>query len=113
MRSSLQLSLLQDGPREVQLLQSVLIGKVCQPFDHLPGSPLDPLQKQHICPVLVASDLDAVLQMEPHEGSVENDNHLPAPAGHPSSEAAQDSTGHLGCKHTLLTHGKFIIYQDP
>lgn len=86
MRSSLQLSLLQDGPREVQLLQSVLIGKVCQPFDHLPGSPLDPLQKQHICPVLEASDLDAILQMEPHEGSVENDNHLPAPAGHPSSD---------------------------
>ena len=40
--------------------------------------------------VLGAPDLEAVLQMGPHKGRVERDNHLPVPAGHPSHDGAQD-----------------------
>ena len=44
-------------------------------------------------------DLDTVLQMGPHEGRVEGDK---GPAGHPSSDGTQDTTGVLGCKCTWL-----------
>ena len=48
--------------------------------------------------MLAASDLDAVLQMESHEGRVEGDNQFPLPAGHSTFDAAQDVFGLLGCK---------------
>ena len=71
-----------------------------------------PRQKLHLFPVLGAPDLDAVLQMVPHEGRVERHNHLLRPAGHPS-DAAQDTFGLMGCKCTLLAHVKLFICQDP
>ena len=37
----------------------------------------------------------------------------PSPSCHPSVDAAQDTVGRLGYKHTLLAHMKFVIYQDP
>ena len=43
--------------------------------------------------------MDTVLQMGPHEGRVEGDK---GPAGHPSSDGTQDTTGVLGCKCTWL-----------
>ena len=46
--------------------------------DHSP--PLEPLQKLHIFPELLAPGLDTVLQLGPHEGRVEGDNPLPRPA---------------------------------
>jgi len=46
--------------------------------------------------------------MGPHKGRVGRDNHLPVPAGHPSSDTAQDPAGLPGCKHTLLAHVKFF-----
>ena len=42
----------------------------------------------------------------------EEDNHLPHPAGHPSFDAAQDTVGLLGYKHTLLAHVQLFLYQD-
>jgi len=40
---------------------------------------------------LEAPELDTVLQMEPHKSRVGRDNnHLPVPAGHPSSDGAQE-----------------------
>jgi len=42
--------------------------------------------------MLGAPDLDAILQMGPHESRIERDNHVP---GHPSSDAAQDTIGLL------------------
>jgi len=45
--------------------------------DHLHGPFLDALQQLHIFLVLDAPDLDAVLQVRPHEGRIEGDNHLP------------------------------------
>jgi len=60
-----------------------------------------------------APDLDAVLQMAPHEGWVEWDNPLPDPAGHPSADGAQDTIGLLSCKSTLLADLKSFIHQDP
>lgn len=59
---------------------------------------------------LTAPKLDTVLQLGLHEGRVEGDNHFP---DYPSFDAAQGIVGLQGCKHTLLAHVKFLIYQDP
>jgi len=38
---------------------------------------------------------------------------LASPCCHPSSDAAQDAVGLLGCKSTLLAHVQLFIHQDP
>ncbi|CAN0071273.1 unnamed protein product, partial [Bubo scandiacus] len=48
-----------------------------------------------------------------HESRVEGENHLPQPAGHASLDAAQDTAGFLGCKHTLSGHVELLIKQHP
>lgn len=47
------------------------------------------------------------------ESRVEGQNPLPRPAGHTPSDAAQDSTGFLGCKHTLPAHVEFFTNHHP
>ena len=78
---------------QAQLPQHVSRGEVLQPSDHLRGSPLNPLHQLHIFLVLWAAGLDAVLQIVSHEGTVEGDNTLPLPAGHPFFDAVQDTVG--------------------
>ena len=51
--------------------------------------------------------------LDPHEGKVERDNHFSLPAGHPSSDAYQDTVGLPGFKCTLLAHVEFFTYQNP
>ena len=63
--------------------------------------------------MLEAPDLNAVLQIGPHEDGVETVNHFPRSAGHPFSDVAKDTVGLLGCKHTLLAHINFFINKDP
>ena len=48
-----------------------------------------------------------------HRSRVEGPNHLPRPAGHTAFDAAQDTVGFPGCKHTLLTHVQFFIHNVP
>jgi len=57
--------------------------------------------------------LDKVLQMGPHNGRVEGNNHFPHPLATSSIYAAQDALGLLRCKHTLLAHVQLFIHQDP
>ena len=38
---------------------------------------------------------------------------LLAPRYHPSSDGTQKAIGLPGCRHTLLAHDQFFIYQDP
>jgi len=83
-----------------------------QPSDHLHCPPLDPLQHPDILLVLRASELDAVLEVGSHESRIEGQNHLPWPAGHSSLDTTQDTTGLLGCKHTLPAHVESFINQD-
>jgi len=90
---------------------SFFTGKVLQSSDNLHGSPLGPLQQLHISSVLEAPDLDAVLQMSPHEDGTEEDNHLPLPAGHPYFDTAQDTVGFPGYKNTLLVCVELFIHQ--
>jgi len=66
----------------------------------------------HIFLVLEATDLDAGLQMGPHESRAEGDNSLPSPCCHPSFNAAHNTVGLLGCKHTLLAYVQFFIHQN-
>jgi len=77
-----------------------------QPLDHLSGPPLDTLQKLHIFSVLGASDLDAVLQLEPHMERIEVN--LLHSAGH-SSDGTQSTIGLSGCKYTLRASVMFFI----
>ena len=48
-----------------------------------------------------------------HNSGVKGQNHLPRPAGHTSLDAAQDTVGFLGCKHTLPAHIELLIRQYP
>ena len=74
-------SLLQS--EQSQFPQPFFTGEVLQPSDHPCHPPLDLIQKFHILPVLGAPGLDTELQMGPHKGRAEGDNHLPLPAGCP------------------------------
>ena len=65
--------------------------------------PLDLILQLSILPVLVAPDLDTVLQMGLREDTVEEDNALPHIAAHHSSDAALQLT-FSGCKSTLVVH---------
>jgi len=38
---------------------------------------------------------------------------LMTPLYYPSSDGTQNTVGIPGCKHTLLAHDQFFIYQDP
>jgi len=97
------LSLLQA---EQGQLPQPFLGEVLQPSDRLCGPPLNPLQQLHVFLVLEAPGLNTALRVGPNEGRIERDNHLPRSAGSSFFDAAQDTVGLLGCKHTLLTHVK-------
>ena len=96
--------------KEAQIPQTFFIGVVLQPSDRLGGSPLDLLQQLYTPPVLETPDLDAVLQIGPHMGRVEGDNHLPHSTGHLSFDTAQSTADLLGCKSTLLALVQVFIH---
>jgi len=62
--------------------------------------------------MLGAAGQDTVLQMIPHKGGVDEDNHLSLSAGHPFFDAAQGTVGFLGCRHTLLALVQLSVHQD-
>ena len=99
--------------KQAQFSQSFLIGEVLQPSGHLSGLPLDTFQELCIFVLLGAPGLDAVLQRGPQKSQIEGDDHLPLPAGHPLFNAAQNTIGLLGLKHTLLAHFQLLVHQDP
>ena len=51
--------------------------------------------------------------MWPHQGRVEEKDHLPQPAGHALFNAQQDNTGLLGDGGTLMTHDQPVAHQSP
>ena len=93
---------------QAQLPQPVFIWEVFQSSDCLHGPPLDEALHLLGAPGLV----DAVLQMGPQEGRVERDNHLPVPAGHPSSDGAQDTICFQSCTSTLLNAFQLSAFKD-
>ena len=48
-----------------------------------------------------------------YKGRVEGTKPPSLPAGHPSSDAAQDTVNILSCKCTLLAHVQLFVHQDP
>lgn len=72
-------------------LHPFFIGQELLHSDHLSGSSLDLLQQLYVFLVFGTPSLDAVLQMSPYKGRVEENNHLPCLAGQFSINAAQDS----------------------
>ncbi|PKU46981.1 rna-directed dna polymerase from mobile element hypothetical protein [Limosa lapponica baueri] len=87
-----------------QLSQPVFIQEVLRHPDHLHGPPL-------VLPVLRTPKLDAALPVRSHKSRVEEQNHLPRPAGHTSFDAAQDVVGFLGCQSVLSAHVKLPIHE--
>ena len=71
------------------------------------------LQQVYVSHILRTLHLDTVLQVRPHQHRVEEQDHLPRPAGHSSFDAAQDTIGFLGCKGALLVHLQLAIHQYP
>jgi len=65
----LQPSLLQA--EQHQLSQPFLKGELLQPSDQFCGPALDLLQQLHVFPALTAPELDAGLQVGPHQSGVE------------------------------------------
>lgn len=61
--------------------------------------------------MLRAPELDAVLQVGPHQRGVEEQNHLLWPAGHASFYATQDMLGFRGYERTLLSYVQLLIHQ--
>lgn len=51
--------------------------------------------------------------MGPHNSGVEEENPLPRPAAHASSDEAQDMVNFLGCKHTSMAHILIFTHQHP
>ncbi|KAK4815415.1 hypothetical protein QYF61_001403 [Mycteria americana] len=89
-----------------QLSQPFFIGGVFYPSDHLRGPPLDPLQQD-------SSTAGRSTPVGTYQEGVEGQNHPPRPAGHASSDAAQDTVGFLGCECTLLAHVQLFVHQYP
>ena len=96
---------------EAQLPQPFFTKEVLQPTDIFVGPPVNLIQLPQFC-VMGTPGLDIVLQMRPHEGRVERDNHLPLLAGHPFFDVSQDTDGLLGSKYMLLAHDQLFIHQD-
>jgi len=81
-----------------------------QGLNHPCGPLLDSLQKFFVLFIELGSpELDAVLQMWPHQGRVEGEDHLP---GHILFNTPQDTIGLLGHKGTLLAHDRLTVHQD-
>ena len=60
---------------------------------------------------ICGSQVWTLLQMGPHRGRIEGENHLPLPAGCHSFDAAQDTVGLSCCKRKLLAHVQLFVYQ--
>ncbi|PKU35584.1 nipped-bhypothetical protein [Limosa lapponica baueri] len=88
-------------------------GSIARIVKQLCGLPLEMLQQDHVLLMLGPLELDTVLQVGSHQCGVEGQNHLPLPAGHASSDAAQDAVRSLGCKWTLPAHVQLFIHQYP
>ena len=73
------------------------------------------LLTQQLCilRVLGSPGLDAVLQMGPHEGKVDEDSALPLPAATSLLMEPRLLLGLSGCKCILLAHVQLFICQDP
>lgn len=50
--------------------------------------------------------------MWPHQGRVEEEDHLPLLPGNALSDASQDTIGFLGHQGPLLAHGHSVVHQD-
>lgn len=86
---------------EAWLLQFFLAVQVLQPFDHLFGPPLDPLQSVWHFLELWGWELNTALQVQPDRHSEEWDEHISVSASHSPVEAAQDALAAAHCQVLL------------
>jgi len=84
-----------------------------QALNHLCHPLLDSVWEIPAFSELGSPELDTVLQMLPHQGRVEVEDHFPLPASHALFNAPQDPIDLLGYKGILLVHGQPVLHQDP
>lgn len=60
--------------------------------------------------ILGTPEVDAALQDGSHQSRVAGHSPFPYPAGHAALDAAQDTTGFLGCEHAVPAHVQPLIY---
>ena len=89
---------------QTQLPQLLLIRFVLQTAHQLCCPPLDMLQGFDVFLTVRGPKLDTVLEVQPHQGCLQGDDNLPAPAGHTISNTGQDGIGLLGHLGTLSAH---------
>ncbi len=99
--------------KQSQLPQPLLIRLVLQTPHQFCCSSLDTFQGLSVFPVVRSPKLDTVLEVQPHQGCLQGDDNLPAPAGHTISNTGQDGIGLLGHLGTLLGHVQLSINQHP
>ena len=80
-------------------------------LNHVRGHSLDSLYYVNVSFVLGSPELVIVLQVWPHQCSVEGKDHLPQSAGYTPPSAAQD-TFRLCSKGTSLAHVQLRVCQD-
>lgn len=87
---------------QTQLSQPFHREKVLEPSNYF---------QVYVFRALSSAELDTALHVGSHQGGEEGQNPLPRPAAHTASDAAQDTVGSLGCKHTLLGRVRLFIHQ--
>ncbi|KAJ7407093.1 hypothetical protein WISP_127975 [Willisornis vidua] len=97
----------------VEQRNTTYTGEVFHYSNHVGGPSLDLLQQVDVLPVLGTPELDATLVVGYHQSGAERKNRLLQPAGHPSFDAAQDTSDFLGCDRTLPDHAQSLIHQHP
>lgn len=70
---------------------------------------LNNFQDLNIFLVVRSPQLNTAIEVLPHRGRVQGDDHLPVPAGNTVSYASQDATELLGHLGTLLTHVQLSV----
>ena len=62
------------------------------------------LQQAYASPIARTLQIHAVIQVRPHQGKIEGQDHLPQPADRSYFDVVQDTVAFLFCKGALLAH---------
>ncbi|KAJ7401573.1 hypothetical protein BTVI_94439 [Pitangus sulphuratus] len=89
--SAVIVSLYSALAKHALLSQPFFVREILQTSTHPYSPSLDPLQQFLVFLELGSPELDTALQMWPHQGRVEGQDHLPQPAGDAFPKALQDN----------------------
>ena len=91
----------------------MFLSHALETFHHLGHPPLDTLYSFNVLLVLRCTKLHTVMEVRPHQCSVEWDDHLPRLPSYAVLDAPQDMSGPFGCQGILLTHVQLATSPKP